>query len=159
MIPLRADPIRGNWAALLLAAGIMPLSAAEAGGTGPVTLTPEAVTPAPLYRDPAFDGAADPLLVWNPGRKAWWMLYTQRRAKLDLRGVAWCHGTEIGVAESRDEGMTWSYVGQLPLSHPDPGYSFWAPDVIRDKDGTWHLFVTYVPGDGDQPFRIKLSPP
>ena len=125
--------------------GIIP--APPAGAEIP---RPEPVTPAPLYRDPVFDGAADPVLVWNPERKAWWMLYTQRRAKLDLPGVAWCHGCEIGVAESADEGMTWQYVGQLPLSHPDPGYSFWAPDVIRDEAGVYHLFVTYVPGDGDK---------
>lgn len=103
-------------------------------------------TPAPLYRDPIFDGAADPVLVFNPTRKAWWMLYTQRRAALNLRGVEWCHGTEIGVAESRDEGLTWDYIGFLPLSHPDAGYSFWAADVIQDGRGLYHLYVTYVPG-------------
>ena len=27
-----------------------------------------ASTPAPLYRDPVFDGAADPALIWNRGR-------------------------------------------------------------------------------------------
>lgn len=104
------------------------------------------VTPAPLYRDPVFDGAADPVLTWNPRRKSWWMCYTQRRASLDLPGVEWCHGTEIGVAESRDGGMTWNYLGVLPLSHPDPGYSFWAPDIVQDDKGLFHLFVTYVPG-------------
>lgn len=105
-----------------------------------------ASVPAPLYRDPVYDGAADPVLVWNPTKQAWWMLYTQRRAKLDLPGVEWCHGTEIGVAESRDQGMTWTYLGTLPLSHPDPAYSFWAPDVIRDGFGRFHMFVSYVPG-------------
>jgi len=110
----------------------------------------EIVTPAPLYRDPIYDGAADPVLVYHPQRKAWWMLYTQRRANLNLPGVAWCHGTEIGIAESADQGLTWRYVGQLPLSHPDSGYSFWAPDIVRDDNGEYHLFVSYVPGDGDK---------
>gem|GEM_PF-2558762 len=121
-----------------------------AAGDASAPSTPPASTPAPLYRDPVYDGAADPVLVWNPARESWWMLYTQRRAKLDLPGVAWCHGCEIGVAESQDAGLSWSYLGQLPLSHPDPGYSFWAPDVVRDESGTFHLFVTYVPGDGDR---------
>jgi hypothetical protein len=103
-------------------------------------------TPAPLYRDPVYDGAADPVLVWNPKRQAWWMLYTQRRAKLDLPGVEWCHGTQIGVAESRDQGLTWTYQGTLSLQAADPEYSFWAPDVIRDDTGQYHLFVSYVPG-------------
>jgi hypothetical protein len=29
--------------------------------------------PAPLYRDPVFDGAADPSLVWNDKERAWWV--------------------------------------------------------------------------------------
>ncbi len=92
--------------------------------------------PAPLYRDPVFDGAADPVLVWNPGQSAWWMFYTQRRAKIDVPGVAWCHGTEIGVAESRDVGMTWYYRRNASaLATRTPDYSFWAPDVIRDEAG------------------------
>lgn len=117
----------------------------------PLPSKPDALTPAPLYRDPVFDGAADPVLVWQPKRKVWWMFYTQRRAKLDLPGVAWCHGTAIGVAESRDGGQTWNYLGGLPLENPDhaPG-SFWEPDVIRDDAGQFHLFVTYVPGEGDK---------
>jgi predicted GH43/DUF377 family glycosyl hydrolase len=113
------------------------------------TTDPEVIsasTPAPLYRDPVYDGAADPVLVWNPDKRVWWMFYTQRRAKLDVPGVEWCHGTEIGVAESADQGMTWSYIGVLKLEHADEGYSFWAPDVIRDDKGLWHLFPSYVPG-------------
>lgn len=107
-------------------------------------------TPAPLYRDPVYDGAADPVLVWNPSRKVWWMFYTQRRAKIDLPGVEWCHGTEIGVAESSDSGFTWSYIGTLDLSHPDSGYSFWAPDIIRDDKGVFHMFPSYVPGGAER---------
>jgi hypothetical protein len=102
--------------------------------------------PAPLYRDPPFDGAADPVLVWNRRRGAWWMLYTQRRARLDLPGVAWCHGTEIGIAESRDLGTTWEYVGTLPLKPLDEAYSFWAPDIVEHED-IFHFFVSYVPGE------------
>lgn len=103
-------------------------------------------TPAPLYRDPVYDGVADPVLVWNPIKKVWQMFYTQRRAKLDLPGVEWCHGSEIGVAESSDNGFTWRYKGILTLSHPEEGYSFWAPDVIRDEKGIYHLFPSYIPG-------------
>ena len=39
--------------------------------------------PAPLFRDPIHDGAADPTLVWNRAEKCWWMLYTNRRADAD----------------------------------------------------------------------------
>ncbi len=115
-----------------------------------VTLTDPKViaesTPAPLFRDPVYDGAADPVLVWNPVKQAWWIFYTQRRAKIDVPGVEWCHGTEIGVAESWDNGFSWTYIGTLPLFHPDKDYSFWAPDVILDEKGTFHLFPSYVPG-------------
>ena len=138
-----------GWTLTLVAA--FSTVSAEQPARLPLPPKQEAVTPAPLYRDPVFDGAADPVLVWQPKRKAWWMFYTQRRAKLDLPGVAWCHGSAIGVAESRDGGMTWEYLGGLPLENPDhaPG-SFWAPDVIRDDKGGFHLFVTYVPGEGDK---------
>jgi hypothetical protein len=105
-----------------------------------------ASTPAPLYRDPVFDGAADPVLVWNPDKLTWYMFYTQRRAKIDVPGVEWCHETEIGVAESKDQGFSWTYIGNLPLYHPDSAYSFWAPDVILDDKGVFHLFPSYVPG-------------
>lgn len=130
--------------ALLLLAVALRAPTEPSGAPG--APLPQALTPAPLFRDPIFDGAADPAICWNPFRRAWWILYTQRRAKLDLPGVAWCHGSEIGVAESRDNGLSWIYLGQLPLSHPDTGYSFWAPDVIHDNTGAYHLFVTYVPG-------------
>lgn len=32
------------------------------------------VAPAPLFRDPVTDGAADPVIVWNREEKSWWML-------------------------------------------------------------------------------------
>jgi hypothetical protein len=133
----------------LLLAGATAVGALDGGAVTDPRTEAEAIassTPAPLYRDPVYDGAADPIAVWNAGTRTWWMLYTQRRAKLDLPGVEWCHGCEIGVAESSDAGMTWTYRGHLPLSAPDAEYSFWAPDVVRDDDGLYHMFVSYVPG-------------
>src|SRR3972149_1553132 len=63
------------------------------------------VAPKPLYRDPVFDGAADPVVIWNPRVERWWMFYTNRRANVpDLGGVSWVHGTPIGIAESADGG-------------------------------------------------------
>jgi hypothetical protein len=120
------------------------------GGETPETLPdPAAIAaavPAPLYRDPIYDGAADPVVVWNAPRRVWSMFYTQRRARLNLPGVEWGHGTEVGVAESSDEGMTWVYKGRLALEHPSQEGSFWAPDCIRDDAGNYHLFVSFVPG-------------
>ena len=105
----------------------------------------------PLYRDPVYDGAADPVVIWNPLVKRWWMFYTNRRASAPgLSGVAWVHGTPIGIAESADGGAHWKYVGtaqfDLPIEYGGTNVTCWAPDVTRAPDGTWQMFLTVVPG-------------
>jgi hypothetical protein len=105
----------------------------------------------PLYRDPVYDGAADPTLIWNPQVKRWWMFYTNRRANAPgLSGVTWVHGTPIGIAESADGGAHWKYVGtaqiELPAEDGGTNVTEWAPDVTRAPDGTWQMFLTVVPG-------------
>jgi hypothetical protein len=95
----------------------------------------------PLFRDPVYDGAADPVLVWNPARQRWWMFYTNRRATAHgLPGVAWVHGTRIGIAESADGGAHWDYVGtaevELPSGLGGKDTTHWAPDIVRADDGT-----------------------
>jgi len=104
--------------------------------------------PKPLYRDPVHDGAADPSLIWDRGGKRWLMFYTNRRADLagaDPKDVAWVHGTQIGIAESKDKGSTWRYIGTAKLPYGKPDYTFWAPALVWDK-GLYHMFVTVVPG-------------
>ena len=65
--------------------------------------------PAPLYRDPVYDGVADPVVVWNKEDRSWWMLYTQRRANVNAGNVAYCYGNDIGIASSREDvGLSWS---------------------------------------------------
>lgn len=105
----------------------------------------------PLYRDPVFDGAADPVVIYNPKVKRWWMFYTNLRANVpNLSGVTWVHGTPIGIAESADNGATWKYVGdaniKLPESVGSKTPTFWAPDVIRGDDGIFYMFLTVVAG-------------
>ena len=46
------------------------------------------IAPAPLYRCPVYDGAADPTVIYNHNEKSWWMLYTQRRANQDGADVS-----------------------------------------------------------------------
>jgi hypothetical protein len=109
------------------------------------------VAPKPLFRDPVFDGAADPVVIWNPSTKSWWMFYTNRRANVPgLSGVAWVHGTRIGLAESTDGGVTWSRIGDTAIDLPESvggrEPTHWAPDVITGPDGTHHMFLTVVPG-------------
>ena len=101
--------------------------------------------PKPVYDDPVYHGAADPVIMYNPAVKKWWMFYTNRRASIEDSTVAWVHGTRIGIAESKD-GRIWKYVDTANINYrPDPGYTHWAPDIIEAKDG-WHMYLTYVPG-------------
>lgn len=101
----------------------------------------------PLYRDPIYDGAADPVLIYNKEREAWWMFYTNRRANMEgARGVDWVHGSPIGIAESTDGGITWHYVQDANIDYGrDEGYTYWAPDIVEDG-GRYHMFLTIVPG-------------
>ncbi|MBN2685697.1 MAG: family 43 glycosylhydrolase [Pontiellaceae bacterium] len=99
----------------------------------------------PLYRDPVFDGAADPVIIWNEPAGKWFMYYTNRRANMeDARGVDWVHGTEIGIAES-DDGATWTYRGTCNINLGEEETTYWAPEVI-EHEGTFHMYLTYVPG-------------
>lgn len=101
--------------------------------------------PAPLFRDPIFDGAADPTIIWNRAEKTWWLLYTNRRATAEGPGVAWAHGTDIGIASSVD-GQNWLYRGTLCGLEFEPGRNtFWAPEVVWYA-GVYHMFVSYVRG-------------
>lgn len=107
---------------------------------------PRQAAPKPLYADPVYDGAADPVIIWNKKAKRWWMFYTARRANIeDTTGVKWVHGTRIGIAESKD-GRTWTYKDTANINYrPDAGYTFWAPDVV-EHNGSYHMYLTYVPG-------------
>ncbi|SJN34428.1 hypothetical protein [Sphingobacterium sp. JB170] len=102
-------------------------------------------SPKPLYRDPVYDGAADPVVVWNKALKRWFMFYTNRRANKDgLTGVAWAHGTAIGIATSPD-GVSWTYLDTAKFDGPDKMETLWAPEVI-EHDGVYHMYLTIVPG-------------
>ncbi len=101
--------------------------------------------PKPLFDDPMYHGAADPVVIYNKQQKCWWMLYTNRRASIADSTVAWVHGTRIGIAESKD-GLHWRYKDTANINYrPDSGYSFWAPDIVEHK-GIYHMYLTYVPG-------------
>jgi sucrose-6-phosphate hydrolase SacC (GH32 family) len=113
-----------------------------------------------LYRDPIYDGATDPRVVIDSDGK-WWMFYTQRRASLEDPGpgVAWIHGSRIGVAVSSD-GVDWHYQGVLepagmdlalrptaPPAHPDRTH--WAPEVVWDGS-RWRMYLTEIDGVPDR---------
>jgi hypothetical protein len=101
---------------------------------------------APLFRDPIYDGAADPVIVWNRNEKSWWILYTNRRANVQCQGVSWVHGTDIGIASSSDGGRTWVYRGICEgLEYEKGRNTYWAPEVIWEGR-QYHMYVSYVPG-------------
>ncbi len=107
---------------------------------------PTKVAPKPLYRDPVFDGAADPTIIWNEKEQKWFMFYTNRRANLEnTNGVDWVHGTPIGIAESKDGGLTWKYKTDANIHYGGKDVTYWAPDVI-ENNGTYHMYLTIVPG-------------
>ena len=114
------------------------------------------IAPKPLFDDPVYHGAADPVIIYNKQKKIWWMLYTNRRASIDDSTVQWVHGTRIGIAESKD-GSDWKYIDTANINYrPDDGYTHWAPDVI-EHNGIYHMYLTYVPGvfkDWDHPREI-----
>ncbi len=109
------------------------------------------IAPKPVFRDPVYDGAADPVVVWNPLVKRWWMYYTNRRATMtELPGVSWVFGTPIGIAESED-GANWKYLGianfpDLPAECGGKDATLWAPDIVPGDDGKWHMYLSAVPG-------------
>jgi hypothetical protein len=133
-----------RWPLFMFIVALVLSAGAAFGSSGPVAAKP-------LYRDPVYNGAADPTLLWNPLVKRWWMYYTDRRANAPgLTGVAWVHGTPIGIAESADGGASWKFVGMaqidLPPQYGGANVTEWAPDVRRAPDGTWQMFLSVVPG-------------
>ncbi len=100
----------------------------------------------PLFRDPIYDGAADPVVIWNHQENKWFMFYTNRRASAEgLNGVTWVHDTRIGIAESSDGGKTWQYRDTCDIQYRFDGYTHWAPEVY-ENEGLYHMYLTYVPG-------------
>ena len=45
--------------------------------------------PAPLYKDPIYDGAADPMVIQKRSDGLFYMFYTQRRANQQVENVSY----------------------------------------------------------------------
>ncbi|MET0323544.1 MAG: family 43 glycosylhydrolase [Duganella sp.] len=132
----------------ILIAGLL-LAAVACAGARTVTAPVTSPAPKPLYRDPVFDGAADPSIIYDTAAHTWLMFYTNRRANVaGLTSVSWVHGTAIGIAESPD-GSRWTYRGtvEFPRDIPNTGGTptYWAPAVVRHGQ-TYHMYLTVVPG-------------
>ena len=104
------------------------------------------VPKAPLFCDPIYNGAADPVVIWNSQENAWWMFYTNRRAYGLNIGFSFMHGTDIGIASSTDGGLSWLYRGTAQGLCYEPGRNtYWAPEII-EHEGVYHMYVSYVKG-------------
>ncbi|MBM7503913.1 family 43 glycosylhydrolase [Agromyces aurantiacus] len=107
-----------------------------------------------LFHDPVHDGATDPTVIRHQVTGEWWMFYTQRRASVDGPGVAWVHGSRIGVARSAD-GDRWRYSGTLDDLRLGGGPStawdetHWAPEVIHDGE-RYRMYLTVIDGIPDR---------
>ena len=131
-----------------LAAETQPLSSHGGYAVAPAGSLDIENAPAPLYRCPITDGAADPSVVWVEEDSSWRVYYTARRANLPVQGVGWVYGTRIGIARSDDQGRTWEYEGFCQgLGRGRQAETFWAPHVFIEQ-GVYHLFVTYIPRIG-----------
>ncbi|MCR4859683.1 MAG: family 43 glycosylhydrolase [Bacteroidales bacterium] len=119
--------------------------AALAGCSGREVTYKEAASP--LYIDPVYNGSTDPMVCYNPGTKTYYMYYTSRRSNVPgLGGIESVHGSPIGMAESKDGGATWEYIGDANIDyHPDEHPTYWAPEVIW-AEGEFHMYLSYVPG-------------
>ena len=99
---------------------------------------------------PVYDGAADPVVIWNPLAEKWWMFYTNRRR--ERAGPA---GRFLGprhadrhrrIGRRRHDLEVRRHRGDRIAGRHDRGADLVVPDVIRGDDGQWHMFLTVVPG-------------
>jgi len=101
---------------------------------------------APLFRDPIYDGAADPVVIYDRNEQVWKMFYTNRPTTAPDLGVNWVHGSDIGIAESRDGGKNWLYRGIAEGLNFERGRNtYWAPEIVY-HNGMYHMYVSYVRG-------------
>lgn len=102
--------------------------------------------PSPLYKDPIYNGAADPMVIRKESDGKYYMFYTQRRSNQFVENVSYAYGTAIGVAESAN-GSDWHYRGALDLNFEFGHNTFWAPEIVYEKNSeTYHMFVSYIQG-------------
>jgi hypothetical protein len=100
-----------------------------------------------LFRDPVHDGAADPTVLRGRATGELVMFYTQRRADADEPGLAWIHGSRIGVARSAD-GRQWCYEGVVEGLDPGeaPGLNtHWAPEVFW-SGADYRMYLSFIEG-------------
>jgi hypothetical protein len=104
----------------------------------------------PLFRDPVFDGASDPVLIRNRLRA---LLVDALHQPASDRAD---EGGRVGPRERRRSGVLSTTVarpGAIGASstsdHEFGRNTFWAPEVTWAND-LYHVFVSYIRGVPDQ---------
>lgn len=136
-----------RWNACIRKIGLIALGIALSPAVSPLAAAAPPVAPKPLFRDPIFDGTADPSVIFDRASGTWKMFYTNRRATMrlpDPNDVAWVHGTKIGIAVSKD-GQHWTYAGTADLPASCTSTTSWAPELYYEA-GVYHMWLTVVPG-------------
>lgn len=100
------------------------------------------------FFDHNWGGPTDPVMVWNPVEREWFIYYTQRRAFIETKTELWVHGLKIGIFSSPD-GKHWrdrgTCIGDDNLTNDPLVTTWWAPEVLY-VDRLFHMYVTNVPG-------------
>ncbi len=103
--------------------------------------------PSPMFSDPNYESAADPEAIYNADAKEWWIFYTARRIMAEQNPG--CGGCPIGVCASKDL-ISWRFVGYCKFDgvggDKDGATTLWAPGLVRDHSGNYHMFVTFKRG-------------
>ncbi|MDQ0877727.1 hypothetical protein QFZ77_006386 [Paenibacillus sp. V4I3] len=62
----------------------------------------------PLFRDPFYDGAADPVVIWNRQTKEWWMIYTnQGEIRIIMQCLVIYHRIIRGILANERSVSVW----------------------------------------------------
>lgn len=106
------------------------------------------IASAPLFLDPIYNGAADPMIIKNEQDGKYYLFYTQRRATAKIpNSVSYCYGSKIGVAQANEDGSYWFYRGTLDLEFEFGDNTFWAPEIVwDDSKNLYHMYVSYIRG-------------
>jgi hypothetical protein len=127
----------------------------------------------PFYRDPLWDGAHDPELVFHRTEGCYWLLYLQNRYNSPLANQARDGSTstltDFGLASTPDRGKSWIYRGvatgldvpasvrseRLPPSGTQQygGATWWRP-AVTFANGTYHGFFVYWEAGHDESWDI-----
>lgn len=110
---------------------------------------------APLYRDPVYDGVADPVVVWNRDEGSWWMLTDE-----------WS-GMRVYRSDDADHWEKQDRILEKPSGRCEDGPSGAHGDVVVVGDKAYVFYFTHpdrkshleaqIDESGNIPYRLRRS--